>query len=72
MKTTRFQRRVLYAIEKLTREKGFPPTVREIMDECGLKSTSTVQSHVNNLLEKGILERDPNRSRTIRIKEGRE
>lgn len=69
METTRYQQRVLDAIRKLTEEKDFPPTVREIMDECGLKSTSTVQYHINNLLEKGLLERDPKMSRTVRIKE---
>lgn len=61
--------RVLEAIKELTKAKGYPPTVREIGDRCKIRSTSTVQFHINSLLDAGILEREPNRGRTLRIKE---
>ena len=64
--------RVLEAIKSLTKEKGYPPTVREIGDRCRIKSPGTVQFHINSLLDAGILEREPNRGRTIRVKEDKE
>lgn len=39
-------------------EHQYPPTVREICDMTGLKSTSTVHSYLNRMLEKGIIESD--------------
>ena len=63
--------RVLEAIKELTKAKGYPPTVREIGDRCKIRSTATVQFHINSLLDAGILEREPNRGRTLRIKEER-
>lgn len=47
--------------------KGYPPSVREICDSVGLKSTSTVQSHLNKLEKLGYIRRDPTKSRTIEI-----
>ena len=46
---------------------GFPPTVREICNESGIKSTSTVHAILNVLEENGYIERDPRNSRAIRI-----
>lgn len=43
------------------------PTVREICEEVGLSSTSTVQSHLNKLIELGYLERIDNKSRALKI-----
>lgn len=69
MRITKAQRRVLEAIDSLTRENGYPPTMREIMERCGLKNVSTIYHHIDNLLEKGVLEKDRYKSRTVRIKE---
>ena len=46
---------------------SIPPTVREICEETGLKSTSTVHAILKKLEELGLIERDPNNSRSIRI-----
>ncbi len=46
---------------------GVPPTVREICDETGIKSTSTVHAILNVLEENGYISRDPKFSRAIRI-----
>ena len=39
-------------------EHGYPPSVREIGDGVGLKSTSSVYSHLKRMLEDGMLETD--------------
>ena len=48
-------------------ENGFPPSVREICHEVGIKSTSTVHGILSVLEENGYIERDPRNSRSIRI-----
>ena len=47
--------------------KGIPPTIREICDEVGLKSTSSVQYHLNILEEDGLIQRDKSKSRSIKF-----
>jgi repressor LexA len=49
--------------------KGYPPSVREICDAVGLKSTSTVHGHLERLEKKGIIRRDPTKPRAIEIVE---
>lgn len=46
-----------------------PPTVREIGDGVGLKSTSTVQKHLTIMLDEGMIESDGkiSSSRAIRV-----
>ena len=46
---------------------GFPPTVREICNATGIKSTSTVHAILNALEDSGYILRDPKNSRAIRI-----
>ena len=48
-------------------QHGFPPTVREIAQGVGLRSTSTVAYYLRDLEESGQLERQPERSRGIRL-----
>lgn len=60
------QRRILeFLSERLG--CGVPPTVREIGQAVGLKSTSSVQSNLDALEQKGYIERDPMLKRSIRI-----
>jgi len=47
----------------------YPPTVREIAVGVGLKSGSTVHSHLNKLVEMGYIERKPNSPRCITLLE---
>ncbi len=47
--------------------KGYPPSVREICSAVGLKSTSTVHSHLNKLEKLGYIRRDPTKPRAIEI-----
>nr|WP_280157308.1 hypothetical protein [Bacillus licheniformis]MDH3166099.1 hypothetical protein [Bacillus licheniformis] len=44
---------ILEAIDELTKEKGFPPSVREIGERVGLKSSSTTKGHLDRLRKKG-------------------
>lgn len=50
--------------------KGYPPSVREICSAVGLKSTSTVHSHLNKLEKLGYIRRDPTKPRAIEILNG--
>lgn len=47
----------------------YPPTVREIGDMVGLKSTYSVQHHLKRLVDEGKLESDTgfNSPRAIRV-----
>ncbi len=46
---------------------GYPPTVREICENVGLRSTSTVHGHLDKLEEKGLIKRDRTKPRAIEI-----
>ena len=46
---------------------GVPPSVREICQAVGLRSTSSVQANLDALEEKGYIVRDPMLKRSIRI-----
>ena len=48
-------------------KKGYPPTVREICETVGLKSTSSVHAHLSTLERNGYIRRDPTKSRAIEI-----
>lgn len=65
---TRRQRQILEFIESQTRERGFPPSVREIGVAVGLTSPSTVHSHLNTLTRMGYLRRDPTKPRAIEVR----
>ena len=49
------------------RDKGYPPSVREICEAVNLKSTSSVHANLATLEKKGYIRRDPSKSRTIEI-----
>ena len=48
-------------------DHGYPPTVREIGEEVGLASPSTVHAHLANLEKLGLLRRDPSKPRAIEM-----
>ncbi len=64
-KVTKRQQAVLNCIEDCIREKGYGPTVREVCAALGLSSPSTVHVHLNALENKGLIKRDPLKSRSI-------
>ena len=62
------QQQILTFIEAITNQRGYPPSVREIGDEVGLSSPSTVHSHLNTLQRLGYLRRDPTKPRAIEVR----
>ena len=52
-----------------TDEHGYPPSVREIGAAVGLASPSTVHMHLKALEQKGFINRDPKKPRTIEVVE---
>ncbi|GLV12489.1 transcriptional repressor LexA [Alicyclobacillus hesperidum] len=61
------QRAILEFIRKNVREKGYPPSVREIGEAVGLASSSTVHGHLERLQQKGYLRRDPTKPRALEL-----
>ncbi|MFM7534513.1 MAG: transcriptional repressor LexA [Acidimicrobiales bacterium] len=62
------QREILDVIERHQRERGFPPSVREIGEAVGLTSPSTVHNHLTALERMGFLRRDPTKPRAIEVR----
>lgn len=54
-------------LKNYTENKGYPPSVREICQAVGLKSTSTVHGHLKRLEKKGLIKRDPTKPRALEI-----
>jgi repressor LexA len=64
---TEIERRILDYMVRYLRDNTYQPSIREIGEQFGIKSTKTVSEHLQALAEKGFLERDPSRSRGVRI-----
>lgn len=62
------QRQILDCIDTAMRERGYPPSVREIGESVGLGSPSTVHSHLSTLQRLGYLRRDPSKPRAIEVR----
>ena len=50
---------ILEFIRSEVKDKGYPPSVREIGEAVGLASSSTVHGHLDRLEKKGHIRRDP-------------
>ncbi len=61
------QAKILAFIKSEIQEKGYPPSVREICDAVGLKSTSTVHGHLQRLQKKGLIHRDAMKPRAMEV-----
>ena len=61
------QEEILNYIKNEILERGFPPAVSEICQAVGLKSTSSVHSHLESLERNGYIRRDPTKPRAIEI-----
>ena len=61
------QQEILEYIKKEIVNKGYPPTVRDICSAVGLKSTSSVHSHLETLEKQGYIIRDKTKPRAIEI-----
>jgi len=66
------QAAILAVIKKSIRQKGYPPSVREIGQAVGLSSSSTVHGYLKKLEEKGYLRRDATKPRAMEVLDGLE
>ena len=62
------RREILEFIAEHLRDRGYPPSVREIGEAVGLTSSSTVHSHLATLQRLGYLRRDPTKPRAIEVR----
>jgi repressor LexA len=62
------RREILEFIADQVRERGYPPSVREIGEAVGLTSSSTVHSHLSTLQRQGFIRRDPTKPRAIEVR----
>lgn len=58
---------LLNIIIKWLHEKGFSPSIMELCEEMGVKSSSTVHAHLRKLRAKGYITWDPTKPRTISL-----
>src|SRR6266571_243087 len=61
------QARILEYIRYQNKVRNYPPSVREIGEAVGLSSSSTVHNHLNQLERRGLIKRDPSKSRTVQL-----
>jgi repressor LexA len=67
MAVTRRQKEVLDFISDFVQRQGYSPSFEEIARGLKLSSLATVHKHINNLQNKGLLQRAHNRSRSIDV-----
>ncbi|MDA8341972.1 MAG: transcriptional repressor LexA [Actinomycetota bacterium] len=65
---TQKRKEILDCIAGALRERGYPPSVREIGEQVGLTSSSTVHAHLAVLQREGYLRRDPTKPRAIEVR----
>jgi repressor LexA len=64
------QEKVLQFVRNAVREHGYPPSIREIGEAVGLRSTSSVSYQLGVLEKKGYLQRHSGRPRTTELLAG--
>lgn len=64
---TEKQKAILQCIQRAVRERGYPPSYREIGDAVGLSSLSSVTHQLGQLELAGVIRRDPARPRAIEV-----
>lgn len=62
------RQQILEYLGDCLRERGYPPSVREIGEAVGLASSATVHSHLAVLQREGYLQRDPTKPRAIQVR----
>lgn len=65
---TEREKAILEFMIKEIKQKGYPPTVREICQALNIKSTSTVHKDISKLNSLGYIEKDPSKPRALVIK----
>src|SRR5258708_29218718 len=67
---TERQEKILAFIKKSIQDQGYPPTIREIGEHFGIRSTNGVNDHLKALERKGYLMRGELKSRALSVIEG--
>ncbi|HXN83016.1 MAG TPA: transcriptional repressor LexA [Myxococcales bacterium] len=67
---TERQQKILSFIKRSIQEQGYPPTIREIGEAFGIRSTNGVNDHLKALERKGYLLRGELKSRALSVIEG--
>lgn len=66
-KITKRQQQIYDFIRSYQKEKGYPPSVREMAAAVGLSSPSTVHAHLSALEEHGLIRRDATKPRALEV-----
>ena len=66
-KLTKKQQAVLDFLQDFMDENGYTPSYREIMAGLGLNSVSAVAEHIDTLVDKGVLMKNPGEARSLTI-----
>lgn len=61
------EQRILDYMKEEIRQKGYPPTVREICSALNIKSTSTAHKDIDSLVKQGFIKKDPSKPRALMI-----
>ncbi|CAN5726594.1 transcriptional repressor LexA [soil metagenome] len=64
---TKIERRILDYLVDYLKLNTYQPSIREIGKRFAIKSTKTVSEHLQALADKGYIERDPSRSRGVKL-----
>ena len=67
MELTENERKTYEYVRDCLQGEGYPPSVREICAYCGFRSTSTAHRALKSLTEKGLIEKQDNLNRAIRL-----
>lgn len=68
------QRKIMAVIRRMVADRGYPPSVRELCVETGIRSPSTIHYHLKELIEQGMIVQERSETgranaRTLRIVE---
>ena len=66
-KNEEMQQKILDFLNEEVKQKGYPPSVREICAAVGFRSTSTVHSYLEKLKKEGLIQKDATKPRALKI-----
>ncbi len=66
-KLTKKQALIVDFIKEFTSREGESPSYREIMSALGLSSVSAVAEHIDNLVKKGAVRKNPGTARSLEV-----
>ena len=66
-KLTKREEEILNTIKKELAKNKYPPSIREIGKEVGLKISETIYFHINKLIEKGYLKKEKDKKRSLKL-----